>query len=693
MKPDLSELRSLTTEGLGLLPPKARQAALQGWLRQVTALENDGFPDEALSVALHLVGLEPQVLGDQPEFISLLSSGIRLSCLLSRGSESAQLVGLLASILARHARGTTNFELRHLENYIPVSELHLFSSYIDPGLNEVSNELDQRIIDLTVSLFKETNHNIIASNIGSLVAIIAEQQTEYDQIKCKNLIYANVALRIPIASDSVFQIMSSLAEDILNLSCWSPAMQVVNESESQYCRNRSVGLNVSDEFVGALDGTAASLSGVLIRYATSKIGFKSSTQIAQFLRSKFTSQIFITNLPHFSSYVENVLSVLVTLGIANGDQKSLPSGSGFIEMNPSDFALSLKSVAHGDFQNAAVLLELTYNSEDSLRPPFESTTMESLVDALTQIALQNIPDGEFKFSSLSKSIELALPGTKSLLPQILLPGFCSLNVLDDLHEITFEDEDFSAISGTYTRGKSCLRDIHKRYGSRNFMFITLSLALLRIECEYLPREAVKRIKSLFNLFKLVKYRHEKVLTTVNKLYISLLEKLGEVDRVTEASNAFAQFSLDRNLLSEFIWARTRYLHSTANRRVSGKEVVKTTDAALQLIQGTRLNDLPVDTQVEFRFSILRNLFAQERFYEAERLALMTSDILAKSGSRVHVRLFNSYLAVVENKLKRFSEESAAWRILDQNQIDRSNSFYSLQASRAYVHDSDVVSRD
>ncbi|WP_152666826.1 hypothetical protein [Arthrobacter sp. YC-RL1] len=693
MKPDLSQLRSLTTEGIGLLPPDERQAALKGWLLQLTALENDGFPDEALSVALHLIGLEPQALGDQPEFVSLLSSGIRLSCLLSRGSESARLVGMLDSVLTRYPRSVTNFELRHLENYIPLSELHHFSSYSDPHHNKIANVIEHQIIDLAEDLFEETDQDIILSKISSLVAIIAQQKTEYDQINCKNLIYANVALRIPITSDSVFQIMNSLADEILHLSCWSPAMRVVNESESQYCRNRSVGLNVSDEFVGALDGTAASLSSVLIKYSTSKIGFKSSTQIAQILRNKFTSQIFLTNLPQFSSYIENVLSVLVTLGITNSDLKSLHSEDNFVELRPSNFALSLKSVARGDFQNAVVLLELTYDSEDLLRPPFEPRTMYSLVDALTNIALQNIPDSKFEFSSLSKSIELALPGTRSLLPQILLPGFCSLNVLDDLHEISFEDEDYSAISATYIRGKSCLRDIHKRYGSRNFMFITLSIALLRIESQYIPREAVKRIRSLFNLFKLVKYRNEKVLTTVNKLYISLLEKLGEEERVTEASNAFAQFSLDRNLLSEFVWARTRYLHSTANRRISGKEVIKITDATLQLVQETRLNDLPVDSQVEFRFSILRNLFAQERFQEAERLALMSSDIVAKSGNRDYVRIINTYLAVIENKLNQFSEESAAWRILEQNQADRANSFYALQASRAYVHDSDEVLRD
>lgn len=520
--------------------------------------------------------------------------------------------------------------------------------------------------------------------IDCLLEMITSEPEEPQRIQLKNHVYAAIILNRPLTHVDLLQELESVAARLSALDNWSAPVRHLNHLEyasiQEAMKDQADGVSSNPEAQNSVAGISSSFLAFMLHNI--------DNMPLNNVRGLLDNYVLISTVKLSTPEVFNAISfeirTLQRLGFTNSTPINFDSSG--TRFHPTSYLARYADVygniLRGDNLATELSFEIAKSQSGDLSEP------EQLFQELTEFIISTFTfhprRNDFR-KNLDVFFEVGKIGN-NFTCVLLKSGIQAFGAIAQLHlkvsEVT-SDEETNLL---YEKMKINLRNIHKQYGSRNVFFVSVSLSILKWEILHHPLPASNRIRSLFNLFKLIKFENKELLSNMYIEQISLLNKLGDDKLAIEGAIALVELTESTMDLSHKALAFSAMLRSSANIGELDPERLARYPEITNWIETQRSN-LSSNEQINLAINQIRFLTVQQQIREALDLAIYTLSKLP-DGYDQQRRLLTTYLAVLSHQQNEHLVETEAWAKLAGSQNGKGAIFYKLQSSRNLNHTRD-----
>ena len=606
--------------------------------------------------------------------------------------------------------GNERIQNEHLDVYFDSLDPQLANSELDQllefSLLFVINyqEIDKRLLDIGPSKFThslisrprlaESNAKVVKhlfsemslfksklDVIGTFMILIEEETSETQRILLKSCLYGYLCMNPFSDRQSTAQEVMQTLKRLLVIGNWSTELKYLIEEELVFY-SRLSSAPAKTATIEVRRHSLVTKSRTFLNFIALNSYQGQVNRCVELLHRLILSPLERGSIPELCSYVEGEIATVVSLGLAknrsslHSENKEHLSASALNQLSPA-----IKAITRGDFDFAEQFLSLREKQSE------DSATQCDHLKQLTRALVSSI-DPFATYTSIADRHEIGrssldssyFPVQASLIDHFLTPGISSLittsNLLAASGKATTEER-----MEAYSLAKGELRSVHRIYGSRNFLFMSISILILQYEITNFPLKAIERIDSLFNLFKLVDFDNSAVISTMHLDKINVSRKLGNDSVVAEHSMKLSNIALREEDEQSYAIALKHQLDSHEKLNLGKEKIAKLISSSIFCLTQYSAR-LDPNVALELNIAVVRELIQLQEWNQAEaqldNLLAMSPEDTSSSNKRV---IFN-YVALVSSKLGKYDVEADAWRKLSMISSSDTAGYYTLQEARA-----------
>lgn len=515
---------------------------------------------------------------------------------------------------------------------------------------------------------------------------------ESELILFRNNLYHAIFLGLLEDHSTQLQSFAYLSDKLAENVRWSGGMRVVTSEAAEFVHRLGAGFPADLRANYVAPGSVVALPVRYMSLASDLQQVTDQASVLGLIANVFTSPALRLSSPvlHENFLVE--LEAAKRLGLAgrgHNIDNVLPVGLSDSTNMLTDLATIVELMMSGDFKASQRLIDLKMEMFDAEGNEHE---VYAFLEFCTSV-VQSIRSFDTKATTTAAEFLSSLTVNRfplSILRLTLLPCLKALCVVEALNDEEHSSEVELKDSNIYDDALKELRLIHQVYGSRNFIFVTLSLGILRWEMANRPVSANTRISSLFNLLSLIRFTHQPLTRTLRVFQLDFLDKTANDDEILKSVSIIQLDARRNNYDYLFLVAAKAKLNSLANIESTGREYERFVDKSLMLNVALSKNNygLTDRDEFEFRFALMRNLILRKRFEDASKLSRqLVANPLTDSDACLRRRAL-SYQAFIANQNHAPHLEAEVWHSLHLQRINAHTPFYELQSTRRVAHPAD-----
>lgn len=682
-----SMARDLRVSEVPKLGDKELSELIDEWLVSLDYLVAQKQLKKAMVTAASLVQLVRGRTVALPAFPKLILLVVRLSGIYGNVRTQKEHLDLYFKIISTHA---SNSDLDKLLEFT----LLFIIDYpeLNTKLSRIKTKAAFRFSDSPrLSQINATNVKDLYSDaslsrtkldvIDAFITLMREEKSETQRILLKSSLYGYLCMNpFSTRSATTEQVLRAL-QRVKDIETWSTELNyIINEEQGFYFRLSSV--PASDAAIEVRQYSLVTKPRTLLNFIALNTYEGQVNRCVELLHRLVLTPFEKETIPELCSYVEGEIATVVSLGLAKNHstlhfgKKEHLSASALTQLSPA-----LRGITRGDFDFAEQFLSLRKNQIEDSTPDLDhlQQLIQASVSAINSYSSYTSLKNRHEISEYHLENSYS-PEHASLIDHLLAPGISSLietrKLLGSLDLVPDEDQ-----SDHYSLAQEELRSVHRTYGSRNFLFMSISVLILKYEIKNFPLKGIDRIDSLFNLFRLVDFDNSAVISRMHIDKIHVASKLGNERVVADHSAKLASIALAEEDPHGYAVALKGQLDSIDKSSAATGKTGKLIGVSISWLAQYSAQ-LDYDTAIELKITVVRELI---KIGDWERAEIQLEDLLSTPVEKVsssRKRVIYKHVALVANKLGKFDAEADAWNELSRIDTSQNAIFYTLQETRA-----------